>query len=63
MKIQFLFRRLIAATCLMCSLVYAREPEYINEALNPAKVQGSGKLTWWGLHVYDATLYLSLIHI
>ena len=62
MKIQFLFRRLIAATCLMCSLVYAREPEYINEALNPAKVQGSGKLTWWGLHVYDATLYRSASH-
>jgi len=36
-----------------------RELMYVDEALKPAKLQGSGKLTWWGLHVYDASFYRS----
>jgi hypothetical protein len=39
--------------------VYAREPSYIDQILNTAKLQGSGKLTWWGLHIYDANFYRS----
>ena len=25
--------------------------------LSSAKLQGSGRLTWWGLHIYDASFY------
>lgn len=57
MKVQALFIQACALLYLMCSQGYAREPAYINEALNPAKLQGSGRLTWWGLHVYDAAFY------
>lgn len=39
--------------------LYAREPGYIDQILNTAKLQGSGKLTWWGLHIYDANFYRS----
>jgi hypothetical protein len=41
------------------SASFAREPSYIDQALNSAKLQGSGKLTWWGLHIYDANFYRS----
>ncbi|QWD63006.1 chalcone isomerase family protein [Polynucleobacter sp. MWH-UH25E] len=36
---------------------FARDLVYIDQVLNPAKLQGSGKLTWWGLHIYDASFY------
>ncbi len=36
---------------------FTRELIHINEALSMAKLQGSGKLTWWGLHIYDAAFY------
>lgn len=39
--------------------VFAREASHIDAALNSAKLQGSGKLTWWGFHVYDAAFYRS----
>ena len=39
------------------SISFARDLAYIDQALNPAKLQGSGKLTWWGLHIYDASFY------
>ena len=35
----------------------ARDLKHIDSGLSSAKLQGSGKLTWWGLHVYDAALY------
>jgi Chalcone isomerase-like len=38
-------------------MVFARDLVYLDQALNPAKLQGSGKLTWWGLHIYDASFY------
>lgn len=38
---------------------FARDLNPIETGLNPAKLQGSGKLTWWGLHVYDASFYRS----
>ncbi len=59
MKAQSLFIQACTLICLICSQCDAREPTYINEVLNPARLQGSGKLTWWGLHVYDATFYRS----
>ena len=57
MRAQLLLIRLCAMACLYASPAFARDITYINEALNPAQLQGSGKLTWWGLHVYDASLY------
>ena len=45
--------------CLFLGSANSRELMYVDEALKPAKLQGSGKLTWWGLHVYDASFYRS----
>lgn len=36
---------------------YAREPLELPQYLSSAKLQGSGRLTWWGLHIYDASFY------
>ncbi|APB99481.1 chalcone isomerase family protein [Polynucleobacter asymbioticus] len=57
MTVQFLLIRLCLIACLLSGSASARELTYIDEALNPARLQGSGKLTWWGFHVYDATFY------
>ena len=35
----------------------AREPIQLPPHLSSAKLQGSGRLTWWGLHIYDAAFY------
>jgi len=35
----------------------AREPLEFPQYLSSAKLQGSGRLTWWGLHIYDAAFY------
>ena len=57
MKHQILIAQLCAIAYLFCAPVFAKDAAHIDEALNPAKLQGSGKLTWWGLHVYDAAFY------
>lgn len=36
---------------------FAREPLELPAYLTAAKLQGSGRLTWWGLHIYDASFY------
>ena len=36
---------------------FARDPQVAPPYLNAAKLQGSGRLTWFGLHIYDATFY------
>ena len=36
---------------------FAREPLELPQHLNAAKLQGNGRLTWWGLHIYDASFY------
>jgi hypothetical protein len=36
---------------------FAREPLELPPHLSAAKIQGSGRLTWWGLHIYDAAFY------
>ena len=53
---QFLLS-LCALTCLLSSEGFARDAAHINNAFGSAKLQGSGKLTWWGLDIYDAALY------
>jgi hypothetical protein len=46
------------ATCLiLASNVFARDIGYIDSALNPAKLQGTGRLNWLGFHIYDASFY------
>ncbi|MFZ4378371.1 MAG: chalcone isomerase family protein [Polynucleobacter sp.] len=48
----------------LCSLAFclstasfARDPIHVESVLNSARLQGSGRLTWWGFDVYDAALY------
>lgn len=36
---------------------FARDPLELPQHLSSAKLQGSGRLTWWGLHIYDASFY------
>lgn len=57
MKTMKLFVRCIAILIFMSSSGFARELPYMDPAFGPVKLQGSGKLTWWGLHVYDASFY------
>ncbi|WP_062310843.1 chalcone isomerase family protein [Polynucleobacter sinensis] len=57
MKTTFFFMWLCASISLFSSTGFARELAYIDTALNTAKLQGSGKLTWWGFHIYDAAFY------
>ena len=57
MRAQLLFIQLCAIACLYATPALAKDVAYINEVLNPAKLQGSGKLSWWGLHIYDAAFY------
>lgn len=38
---------------------YANDLGHIDAGLNTAKLQGSGRLTWWGLNIYDASFYRS----
>ena len=35
----------------------AREQPELPQYLSSAKLQGSGRLTWWGFHIYDASFY------
>lgn len=35
----------------------ARDAVHIDNALNSAQLQGSGRLNWWGFHIYDASFY------
>lgn len=43
--------------CLLASAGAARDPLELPQHLSSAKLQGSGRLTWWGLHIYDAAFY------
>jgi Chalcone isomerase-like len=57
--------RLSVITLLLCSSCFAADSGSapplapISESLSMATLQGSGKLTWWGLHIYDASFYRS----
>jgi len=50
---------LSAAILLLMSNSFAREVSYIDKIFNPAMLQGSGRLNWWGFHIYDASFYRS----
>ena len=41
----------------LLSAGFAREPLELPGQFSSAKLQGSGRLTWWGLHIYDAAFY------
>jgi hypothetical protein len=48
---------LLALLCTSVATGIAREPLELSQHLSSAKLQGSGRLTWWGLHIYDAAFY------
>ena len=50
---------LCSLTCIFSAVTYAREPVHVQAVLSSAKLQGSGRLTWWGFDIYDAALYRS----
>jgi Chalcone isomerase-like len=49
-----LFFSIIFSLSVSC---FALEPNHIDSALNSAKLQGTGRLNFWGFHIYDASLY------
>jgi hypothetical protein len=53
LRVVFTF---IMLFCLAMSS-FARDTTHIDSALNSAKLQGSGRLNWWGFHIYDASFY------
>ena len=57
--LKYFFAWFLVVMCTLSGVSQARELAYVDEALKPAKLQGSGKLTWYGLHVYDAYFYRS----
>ena len=57
MTAKCMLLRFCILACLFTSSAIASDASHIDQVLNPAKLQGSGKLTWWGLHVYDASFY------
>jgi len=59
MKLTHQLLCLMVLAITLSSQAFALEATHIDEALNSAKLQGSGKLTWWGFHVYDASFYRS----
>jgi len=48
---------MLALLIMSITAVIAREPLELPQHLSSAKLQGSGQLTWWGFHVYDAAFY------
>ena len=58
-----IFLQRMASLLLALSVVvphsFAGEAAHIESAISQAQTQGSGRLNFWGLHVYDATLYRS----
>ena len=48
---------LAALLSLLIPATFAHEPLELPAHLSAAKLQGSGRLTWWGLHIYDASFY------
>lgn len=48
---------LLSLFCLLMPATFAREALELPSHLSAAKLQGSGRLTWWGLHIYDAAFY------
>ncbi len=59
MKLALFCLRFCMVTFLLCTASFASDTTSIDQVFSPAKLQGSGRLTWWGLNIYDATLYRS----
>jgi hypothetical protein len=57
MRLVNILLTLSISTILLASNSFARDPSYIDKILNPALLQGSGRLNWWGFHIYDASFY------
>ncbi|QWE08291.1 chalcone isomerase family protein [Polynucleobacter ibericus] len=51
------FLLLAALLSAFMPMSFARDPLVLPPHLSAAKLQGSGRLTWWGLHIYDASFY------
>ena len=49
---------LVALALLVGGPVLADVPPHVGRALGDARAAGSGRLTWFGLHVYDARLFV-----
>jgi Chalcone isomerase-like len=46
-----------ACISLLVSNSFARDITYMDSVLNPAQLQGAGRLNWWGFHIYDVSFY------
>ena len=57
MRLVKILLTLSISTLLWTSNSFARDLTFIDGLLNPAKLQGSGRLNWWGFHIYDASFY------
>jgi hypothetical protein len=52
-------RSVVFAVALVVTAPAAADvPPHVDRALGEARTAGSGRLTWFGLHVYDATLFV-----
>lgn len=55
----------ITASVVLCALLMVRNaqavtvPDYINTEISEAQLQGHGLLTWFGLKIYSANLWVS----
>jgi len=49
---------LVALALALAGPALADVPPHVGRALGDARAAGSGRLTWFGLHVYDARLYV-----
>jgi hypothetical protein len=59
MKISRMLAPLCIAIPLLGSVCFAADATHVDQVLTSAKLQGSGRLTWWGFNIYDAALYRS----
>jgi hypothetical protein len=57
MRLIKIFLTLSTSTLLFMPNGFARDLTFIDNVLNPAKLQGSGRFNWWGFHIYDASFY------
>ncbi len=48
----------LALAFVVAAPAVADVPAHVSNALGPVRLAGSGRLTWFGLHVYDAQLFV-----
>ena len=59
MRTALFLLRLWVITLLLCTTGFASDATSVDQVFSPVKLQGSGRLTWWGFNIYDAALYRS----